>query len=74
MRRATAFRVRAGAVRAISTHALREEGDDSVYAQYLWAIGISTHALREEGDQLTPVSHWTSVISTHALREEGDVI
>ena len=34
----------------ISTHALREEGD-SVYAQYLWAIGISTHALREEGDR-----------------------
>ena len=53
----------------ISTHALREEGDDySASAVYL--SNISTHALREEGDALFRL--WRSVarhISTHALRE-----
>ena len=34
---------------AISTHALREEGDDVVTARRLYG-NISTHALREEGD------------------------
>ena len=38
--------------RAISTHALREEGDvTGIEVRYV-ADGISTHALREEGDGL----------------------
>src|SRR5699024_4438141 len=36
----------------ISIHAPREGSDDSVYAQYLWAIGISIHAPREGSDRL----------------------
>ena len=60
------------AERAISTHALREEGD--VYVdRYNLAFVISTHALREEGDLFQQRdSPFVFVISTHALREEGD--
>ena len=35
---------------AISTHALREEGDDATGKLDVVAAMISTHALREEGD------------------------
>ena len=35
----------------ISIHAPREGRDDSVYAQYIWAIGISIHAPREGRDK-----------------------
>ena len=34
----------------ISTHALREEGDDVHSLGLFGGVGISTHALREEGD------------------------
>ena len=48
-RRATSARPSSPYGRAISTHALREEGDLSSWAVCLTAL-ISTHALREEGD------------------------
>ena len=57
----------------ISTHALREEGDDDLPGLYS-RMGISTHALREEGDQVTVLCSLAGLISTHALREEGDVM
>ena len=38
----------------ISTHALREEGDEAAACWGESLLGISTHALREEGD---PVCH-----------------
>ena len=40
----------------ISTHALREEGDDIPPAQQMYP-GISTHALREEGDCPVPAAN-----------------
>ena len=49
-RRATCPLVRRGGRRAISTHALREEGDPFFTASMLSLLRISTHALREEGD------------------------
>ena len=55
----------------ISTHALREEGDQSK-TNTVTLIRISTHALREEGDQADALRHYGARISTHALREEGD--
>ena len=58
----------------ISTHALREEGDE--YAEYITGkADISTHALREEGDSHA-IANIGRVydISTHALREEGDLM
>ena len=59
-------------MRAISIHALREEGDGNL-AGSAARTTISIHALREEGDLL---DLWglalTVVISIHALREEGD--
>ena len=59
--------------RAISIHALREEGDVHQEIQLQSAHVISIHALREEGD-LSPVWFLTLTwnISIHALREEGD--
>ena len=38
------------AERAISIHALREEGDRQMQPSRAWASRISIHALREEGD------------------------
>ena len=56
---------------AISTHALREEGDHChVGGPHL--VAISTHALREEGDARAAGDGRGQQISTHALREEGD--
>ena len=57
----------------ISTHALREEGDQHLEVHCVGLIFISTHALREEGDSRPPHSLQRQLsISTHALREEGD--
>ena len=57
---------------AISTHALREEGDRHLVGGRLLRQ-ISTHALREEGDDTTTgETYRVTSISTHALREEGD--
>ena len=39
---------------AISTHALREEGDGRRHPRAAQHQGISTHALREEGDRAPP--------------------
>ena len=47
------FQTRSIILSAISTHALREEGD-SKRRTLTHSFGISTHALREEGDALTP--------------------
>ena len=41
----------------ISTHALREEGDDKARPRVEIEITISTHALREEGDRWSS-AHW----------------
>ena len=38
---------------AISIHALREEGDVSMFPCSDYIIHISIHALREEGDRIT---------------------
>ena len=38
---------------SISTHALREEGDQGPAGNGMAHLRISTHALREEGDNLT---------------------
>ena len=38
-------------LRAISIHALREEGDNYPFAYLMADLGISIHALREEGDR-----------------------
>ena len=58
---------------AISTHALREEGDDRRVAS-IPGVKISTHALREEGDFSRINLGIQRPISTHALREEGDAL
>ena len=56
----------------ISIHALREEGDLSVF-QIAHDAVISIHALREEGDTDVAVETYQyDQISIHALREEGD--
>ena len=57
--------------RAISIHALREEGDGFSWV-YLLYKQISIHALREEGDLSPSASPLLQKISIHALREEGD--
>ena len=57
---------------AISTHALREEGDESQPSLSWYINKISTHALREEGDNGITQPQREDIISTHALREEGD--
>ena len=57
--------------KAISIHALREEGDAAAPMGCLCAK-ISIHALREEGDGKRPVRRLLCHISIHALREEGD--
>ena len=59
-------------LRDISTHALREEGDNSA-PNVLTCCVISTHALREEGDVPHNCGWRMDAISTHALREEGDL-
>ena len=56
---------------AISTHALREEGDRMDWIADEGSF-ISTHALREEGDLIHQDEVAAGLISTHALREEGD--
>ena len=71
-RRATLAELQNIMMRAISIHALREEGDirhDHTYQQGL----ISIHALREEGDIKPTASTSSCWISIHALREEGDL-
>ena len=46
--------------RAISIHALREEGDPPVLPVWMTAQSISIHALREEGDPATSASPCSS--------------
>ena len=58
----------------ISIHALREEGDGTVYGFYSVQIPISIHALREEGDCSQMELCQRHPISIHALREEGDFL
>ncbi len=71
-RRATGRAERTHHARAISIHALREEGDGNSWGDYS-GVHISIHALREEGD-LAYSAAWSALqISIHALREEGDV-
>ncbi len=55
---------------AISTHALREEGDQSVGHKSAVAQQISIHALREEGDgpPVKPRNLLTSFLSTPSAR------
>ena len=56
----------------ISTHALREEGDEiGPYSAYALAVFLPTPSARRatNGHCFTSLFH---VISTHALREEGD--
>ena len=60
-------------ISAISTHALREEGDHLGH-DLLCRLLISTHALREEGDIAVFGQAAFKQISTHALREEGVLI
>ena len=72
-RRATAQLTHSGINTVISTHALREEGDNFIDVQNRGGV-ISTHALREEGDRRPHEHQVGSGISTHALREEGDVV
>ena len=60
------------AVKEISIHALREEGDGPIRVGNLSDIEISIHALREEGDVVTSLFSPPQKISIHALREEGD--
>ena len=64
---------RRGRLLAISTHALREEGDACRIQLVDQLVPISTHALREEGDPSSGLTASRMAISTHALREEGDV-
>ena len=49
-------------LRAISIHALREEGDLSCFLRGRKCAGISIHALREEGDH-SHSSRWASTLS-----------
>ena len=72
-RRATADAGAGSQCASISTHALREEGDDRQNDEAVVLL-ISTHALREEGDYLLLPCVSRTLISTHALREEGDGI
>ena len=65
------LRVALAALRAISIHALREEGDMLEPWPRL-RLNISIHALREEGDVLELPLEPAVLISIHALREEGD--
>ena len=75
MRRATGVAIGAAEHRVISTHALREEGDQPFQLLFVVPLLISTHALREEGDGGRPPEQGGGdAISTHALREEGDAI
>ena len=61
------------AVKEISIHALREEGDQRRRFPR-GVVGISIHALREEGDGPIRVGNLSDIeISIHALREEGDL-
>ena len=73
-RRATLQDRRLQLGKAISIHALREEGDPLRFpASYLQSISI--HALREEGDPYNGSMFTKSFeISIHALREEGDLM
>ena len=72
-RRATLQDRRLQLGKAISIHALREEGDPLRFpASYLQSISI--HALREEGDLYRQLKKAYTVISIHALREEGDLL
>ena len=59
-------------MRAISIHALREEGDEAHCGSAKLLQAISIHALREEGDVEVRQVHGDEHISIHALREEGD--
>ena len=56
----------------ISIHALREEGDVTIFFHGIPPYKISIHALREEGDGGAGVLPHPKGISIHALREEGD--
>ena len=71
-RRATKLTIDKAIRDCISTHALREEGDNINRIHY-YPPCISTHALREEGDSGRVYrGQKAGRISTHALREEGD--
>ena len=73
-RRATVADSVRQAQRAISIHALREEGDPLKSVVALTVV-ISIHALREEGDVLLFIMQdERGIISIHALREEGDPV
>ena len=60
----------------ISIHALREEGDGSLWETYLFAVVISIHALREEGDRMAPTASAAKPIflSTPSARRATDSI
>ena len=74
-RRATALGTLGEPHGAISTHALREEGDRPAERGHRPEGAISTHALREEGDiRAYNNAAALTAISTHALREEGDAL
>ena len=72
-RRATETPQRSNSARAISIHALREEGDLRSTSSTTH-FSISIHALREEGDLGTAALIQPKEISIHALREEGDQV
>ena len=59
--------------KAISIHALREEGDLR-WCRSRRTDPISIHALREEGDKTGNDELDEKLISIHALREEGDAV
>ena len=61
-----------GHSKAISIHALREEGDFAHGMYSFQQSDISIHALREEGDADMLEALTPDEISIHALREEGD--
>ena len=55
---------------SISIHALREEGDRTIYARIDPNTRISIHALREEGDViiLAIIFGWGTFLSTPSAR------
>ena len=57
----------------ISIHALRGEGDRTLWKFKTFRLSISIHALRGEGDVKHTVRRGDSTISIHALRGEGDL-
>ena len=71
-RRATTYGNARCIIASISTHALREEGDDRMTVNgKTTEIFLPTPSARRATAQLTD-GGIDPVISTHALREEGD--